>query len=122
MIPDLRPLIAEALERDSFLSSRGLQDQFEKLLLQPLADLRQTHASLLHVAVVIDALDECEPDTSIKMILSLLARLNSIASLRLRIFVTSRPKLPMDLGFRDMSRSLHKDVVLEEVQSTYHRA
>lgn len=117
VIPGLGPFIAEALERDSFLSGRGLQDQFEKLLSQPLADLRQAQAPPSRAFVIIDALDECEPDTSIKMILSLLGRIEAIASVRLRIFVTSRPELPITLGFGDMSGSLHQDIVLEKVQA-----
>nr|POF18024.1 hypothetical protein CFP56_13435 [Quercus suber] len=119
VIPGLGSLIAEALAKDSFLSSRGLHDQFDKLLSQPLVDLKQARAPTLRdLVVVIDALDECEPDYSIKMILSLLARIEAIASFRLRIFVTSRPELPITLGFSDMSRGLHQDIILEEVQAT----
>nr|POE74295.1 vegetative incompatibility protein het-e-1 [Quercus suber] len=85
-----------ALEKDSFLSSRGLQDQFEKLLSQPLASLTQIQGRPpSRTFLVIDALDECEPDASIKMLLSLLPRLEVVTSLRLRIFVTSRPQLPI---------------------------
>nr|POF13754.1 vegetative incompatibility protein het-e-1 [Quercus suber] len=118
VIPNLGFRIAKAMEQDPLLSSKNLQDQFEKLLLQPLADLRQVQVSPSPVSIVIDALDECDSDTSIKMILLLLARILAIASLRLRIFVTSRPELPIKLGFNDMSWTLYQDVVLEEVQAT----
>nr|POF14302.1 vegetative incompatibility protein het-e-1 [Quercus suber] len=52
------------------------------------------------------------------MLLSQLARLEIITSLRLRIFVTSRPELPIKLGFTDIRTSLHLDIMLEEVQAT----
>lgn len=65
---------------------------------------------------MIDALDECDNGESIKTMLLLLSRVEAITSVRLRIFVTSRPELPVELGFRKMSGDLHHDVRLEEAQ------
>ncbi|GAB7336663.1 hypothetical protein MBLNU13_g10343t1, partial [Cladosporium sp. NU13] len=48
--------------------------------------------------------------------LLLLSRVEDITSVRLRIFVTSRPELPVELGFKKMSGDLHHDVRLEEAQ------
>lgn len=44
--------------------------------------------------------------------------MESISSHRLRSFVTSRPELPLQLGFRNLNGDLHHDIVLEEVQAT----
>jgi hypothetical protein len=66
--------------------------------------------------VVIDALDECDKSERIKMTLLLLSKVEAITSLRLRIFVTSRPELPVELGFKKMSGNLHHDIRLEDAQ------
>lgn len=66
------------------------------------------------IVLVIDALDECDNGESIKTILLLLSRVEAITSVRLRIFVTSRPELPVELGFTGMSGYLHYDIRLEE--------
>lgn len=72
----------------------------------------------IDVVVVIDALDECKDDTDMRKILRLLVRIREVILLSLRIFITSRPELPIQLGFCDINRELHRDIVLEEVQAT----
>lgn len=113
-----RQSVAQNLEADSFLCERNLQDQFEKLLLEPFTVATQRQHPRQCLAVVIDALDECERKDDVRNILRLLARVDAIGSLRLRIFVTSRPELPIQIGFRSMSGDLHRDVMLEEVQAS----
>ena len=53
--------------------------------------------------IMIDALDECERDEDVRAILRLLERTKDIKPVSLRVFVTSRPELPLRLGFRQMS-------------------
>ena len=65
--------------------------------------------------VVIDALDECDREEDIREILRLLAQTKTIRPISLRIFVTSRPELPIRLGFRRMSDGTYQDLVLHEV-------
>lgn len=64
--------------------------------------------------VVIDALDECENDNNIRVILELLPRVQESNYAHLRFFVTSRPELPIHLGFRTVKDS-HQDLVLHEI-------
>jgi len=123
-IPGLNQFIASAVDADSLLAQRNLQEQFEKLLLQPLLSVPAQPAVRPVVVVVIDALDECDRDLDIRMIISLLTRLHALTSYRLRIFLTSRPELPLRLGFQYVDENLHHDgnlhhdVKLEEVQAT----
>jgi hypothetical protein len=85
-------------------------------LLEPFQGLDRDSFSNAGVVLVIDALDECDKGESIKTVLLMLSRVEAITSVRLRIFVTSRPELPVELGFRKMSGDLHYDVRLEEAQ------
>lgn len=117
-IPSAGKAIAAALHADSFLCERSLLQQFEKLLLEPFGSSEITQAPLQHCVILIDALDECDRDKDMRTILKLLSRVETIGPLRLRIFVTSRPEVPIRLGFKDMNGNLHQDVMLEEVQAT----
>jgi hypothetical protein len=116
LFPDIAHSIAAALDQDSLLSDRYLKTQFDSLLLKPLQNVDQDNISSASIILVIDALDECDNGESVKTTLLLLSRVEAITSVRLRIFVTSRPELPVELGFRRMSGDLHHDVRLEEAQ------
>jgi hypothetical protein len=58
-------------------------------------------------------LDECDGDDDIKLVLHLLLKLQEIQSVRLRVVLTSRPELPIRLGFREKKN--HQDLVLHEL-------
>ena len=116
-IPGIEQSIANALESDSLLCEKNLQEQFDKLLSKPLASAAPGSLPPSGLVVVIDALDECERDADKRNVVRLLAQLQGIPALRLRIFLTSRPDLPVKLGFRTLHSHLHNDVVLEEVQA-----
>jgi hypothetical protein len=118
LFPDIAHVIAAALDQDSLLCDKYLKVQFDNLLLKPLQNVDQDSFSSASIILVIDALDECDNDESVKTTLLLLSRVEAITSVRLRIFVTSRPELPVDLGFKGMSGDLHHDVRLEEAQET----
>ncbi|KAK2925377.1 hypothetical protein FoTM2_013743 [Fusarium oxysporum f. sp. vasinfectum] len=64
--------------------------------------------------VVIDALDQCEKDADIKPLLKLFSTLLSAGSLRVRVLVTSRPELPVRLGFSAIGDT-HQDLILHKI-------
>lgn len=63
--------------------------------------------------LVIDALDECERDDDIRLIIYLLSQAKTLSSVRIRAFVTSRPDLPVCLGFNDMAALCLDGLTLE---------
>jgi len=109
-IPALAPFIRDAINNNPGVARKALRDQFEKLILQPLDRIHHATA----VVIVIDALDECEGDNNIKVIISLLAQAKELRSLRLRIFITSRPELPLRLGFKNV-RGKYRDLALHQI-------
>jgi hypothetical protein len=116
------PSIRKALDEDSAISQRALKDQFEKLILQPLLEIKQARSPVLTRVVIIDALDECEREQDIRVILQLLALTKDIRPAPLRVVVTSRPELHIRLGFKQMPDSTYQDLVLHEVaKSTIER-
>jgi hypothetical protein len=117
-IPDFSHLIAAALDEDSILCARSLNQQSEKLLLKPLECVVRGPSSPTDIVIVIDALDECDREDDVKVILTLLSRLQYISTVQMRVFVTSRPELPIKFGFQTMGSHLHHDIEMEEVQAT----
>lgn len=114
-IPDLNVLIAEVIDSDPLLCDKSLGEQFDKLIYTPLKHLNLTSNSSSTLVVVVDALDECEKEEDIKAILQLWSRLPQITTVDIRLFLTSRPELPIRLGFKDMSANVHQDMLLRDV-------
>lgn len=115
-MPELTPSIRKAIHADPAISEKALKDQFEKLVLYPLSGMKRAspHTTLVLV-VVIDALDECEREEDIRAILQLLAQAKDVKPIRLRVFVTSRPELPIRLGFQQMAGAIYQDFLLHEI-------
>ncbi|OCK79260.1 hypothetical protein K432DRAFT_252439, partial [Lepidopterella palustris CBS 459.81] len=112
-LPELRSGIRKAIDADPTISEKALKDQFEKLILQPLSGTALVKA--LELTIVIDALDECERDDDIRAILQLFSRTKGLKPVSLRVFVTSRPELPIRLGFKQMADGTYQDLILHEV-------
>ncbi|RYP48006.1 hypothetical protein DL769_011255 [Monosporascus sp. CRB-8-3] len=66
--------------------------------------------------VVVDALDECDREDDATAIVRLLSMAKEVTSVRLRFFVTSRPELPIRLGFKHIGDS-YRDLALHEIPS-----
>lgn len=114
-VPQIVSAIRVTINEVPDISEKQMKDQFEKLLLQPLNLLKSNSSAGSTIVVVIDALDECEQEEDIKTILNLLSQMQTIHTVRLRIFVTSRPELPIRLGFKRISQDTHQDIVLHEI-------
>jgi hypothetical protein len=115
-MPEMIPGIRKAIDATPTIFEKALKDQFEKLILQPLLEASNASSRDLILVVVVDALDECGREKDIEAILQLLARAGNLRPISLRIFVTSRPELPIRLGFKRMSDGTYQDVILHEVQ------
>lgn len=115
-IPELRSSVHKALHDDPDIASKSLREQFEKLLLQPLLNLDHLGRRPQTAVIVIDALDECEHDQDVRNIIRLLPLLQKAkAVVRLPIFLTSRPELPISLGFLEIADHDYQDLALHEV-------
>lgn len=114
-IPALRPGIRKAIDAEPAIAEKALKDQFFKLIQQSFSEAKQTSLQHIEFVVVIDALDECEREEDIRAILRLLEQMKDIKPVSLRVFVTSRPELPIRLGFKQMSDGTYRDLILHEV-------
>ena len=112
-LPRVTPAVRATIEAIPDISEKQIKTQFERLLLHPLTTIESSSKDL--IVIVIDALDECEDENDIKVLLNLLSQAQKIKGIRFRVFVTSRPELPIRPGFKRMSDSTHQDVKLHEI-------
>jgi len=114
-VPALVPYVRSATNAEPNISTKFLKEQFEKLIFQPFSQAMQTSTQVLILAIVVDALDECDREGDIRTILHLLSQTKNLQSVHMHIFVTSRPELPIQLGFKEMAPDAYEDMVLEKI-------
>ncbi|KAM0543710.1 hypothetical protein ACHAPJ_012159 [Fusarium lateritium] len=66
------------------------------------------------LVIVIDALDECENEADIRELLKLFSGTMVPRRLHLRVFITSRPELAVQLGFSEIDGT-YQDVILHRI-------
>lgn len=68
------------------------ENQFKKLILGPLQKIDNDSKTPRTIVVVIDALDECNQDESVKHILQVLPGVKQLRSIKVKFLMTSRPE------------------------------
>ena len=114
MSPTLKLYICKAITSHKDIANQTLQEQWNHLIFQPLSML-QSGSLQSSLVLVVDALDECDGDNDIRLILRLLTKAEGLESKALRIFITSRPEIPIRFGFNIMPGFLHHDLALHKV-------
>jgi NACHT domain len=106
--------ICEAIVENRGIASQSFCDQWDQLVLGPLSKL-DNHPSQSPLILVVDALDECEDENDIRIIVQLLAKARSLRKFRLRVFLTSRPEVPIRYGFYQIGNSEYRDLILHNI-------
>lgn len=96
--------VIAALKSDPALPNKATRDQFDKLILEPILLAYQGHEKSTLV-VILDALDECEDHSAARNVINLFSQSRSLPSLKLRVFITSRPEVMIRLGFNEVTGS-----------------
>jgi hypothetical protein len=112
-VPGVGALIQAAMKADSAIADKSIQEQFDKLIKEPLASILARPTAPTRLVFVIDALDECERDNDIHLLIRVLSSPTALRS-HLRFFVTSRPDLPIRLGFSRV-KGAFQDLVLHDM-------
>ncbi|KAF1810015.1 hypothetical protein P152DRAFT_460833 [Eremomyces bilateralis CBS 781.70] len=76
----------------------NIHKQWRHLIYGPLSKLPGSSNQSRYILIV-DALDECEDENDIRTILELLAEAQSLETVQLRVFLTSRPEVPIRNSF-----------------------
>lgn len=116
-IPALQHGISEAIAQRKDIAGQTLRDQWNHLVLNPLSMLSHASHPLSYILVV-DALDECDNDLNIRILVQLLAEARSLKAVQLRVFLTSRPEIPIRYGFYQIPGAEHQEFVLHNISQS----
>jgi hypothetical protein len=113
----LKRYICDAITDQSDIASKSLRDQWRQLILRPLSKLNGNfrHSPLL---LIVDALDECEGDNDVSVIMQIFAEARSLKTVLLRIFITSRPERLIRLGFYQLLDTEYQDFILHNISTS----
>ncbi|TVY44212.1 Vegetative incompatibility protein HET-E-1, partial [Lachnellula subtilissima] len=112
-VPCLRQNICEAARKRSDIASLSLSEQWRQLVLSPLSNIQSK--SYQSYIFIIDALDECENDKDVGLILQLLAEARLLTTIRLRVFLTSRPEIAIRYNMHHTIPTEHQDFILHDI-------
>jgi hypothetical protein len=96
--------LCEAIKENPTVMDQALCHQWTLLLLGPLSKLQ----TVQRVVLVIDALDECEKDNDIQMIIEALAQTAKLNTITFRVFITSRPEVRSGFDHIPVTQYLHR--------------
>jgi hypothetical protein len=113
-VPSLDQYVCDAIKERRDITSQSLRDQWQQLVVRPLSKLSGSGCQFPYI-VVVDALDECDNNKDIRIIVQLLAEARLLKTARLRVFLTSRPEVPIRNGFGEVPDGEHWDFVLHNV-------
>jgi hypothetical protein len=112
--PKLKEAILQAVTNYPDITQKGLREQWKNLILQPLSEMDEDPLQQEPVVLIIDALDECEDEDDVDLILNLFAEAKDLRSVPLRIFITSRPETTIMYRMDRISEA-HQDFILHNI-------
>ncbi|SPJ87813.1 uncharacterized protein FTOL_12282 [Fusarium torulosum] len=113
-----QPAVSKHIE-DVIINNPQIYDkpylqQFNTLLLEPISRARSDLVKM--IVMVIDALDECNHEVITNIVTDVLPNASNLRSIRLKIFLTSRPELPIKAGFSALPLgTAYQDLILQNV-------
>lgn len=110
----LKRCIYDSMKENKSIAYQSYANQWRQLILGPLSKLDRGYRPFSFV-FVIDAIDECESDADITLILQLLVEAQSLKKVRLRVFLTSRPDASIRQGFDRISEDKYRHIVLHNI-------
>ncbi|CAG7960426.1 unnamed protein product [Penicillium salamii] len=123
-LPQLKADIVESIGNDKEFANGSLSDQWERLILNPIAELEEENRLLpLTMVVVIDALDECKPRRDdmddAHTIVNLIAKAHRLKVIRLKFLFTSRPEAYIKSSFESKPDTLLRKYEVNKIQPNF---
>ncbi|KAJ4139753.1 hypothetical protein NW768_001097 [Fusarium equiseti] len=104
-----------AIKKYPDIGNKGLREQFEKLIMEPLAVATNDRSvGNSEIAIIVDALDECSSEQDIRLLINLFSEMGRLHGVKLRALLTSRSELPIRLGFNGVTGNF-RDLILHQV-------
>lgn len=112
--PALARTISKVISSRPSIATQTMRDQWRYLIFEPLSSIK-AGALPAKVVIVIDALDECEGDDDVRLVLRLLTQLKDCRNVKVQVLLTSRPETSIRFGFREMPEIMHRDLALHTI-------
>ena len=106
--------IFNAISENGEIINQSLKDQWRRLVYRPISKM-QSALFAPSLLLVVDALDECDGDDDVRVIVQLLSEARLLKHLRLRVLITSRPEVQIRRGFNLLLESEHRDFILHDI-------
>jgi hypothetical protein len=113
-VPSLDQYLCDAIKERRDIASQSLREQWQHLVIHPLSKLSESDGKFPYILVV-DALDECDKDEDIRIIVDLFAEARSLKTAHLQILLTSRPDVPIRNGLSEVPDGEHRDFILHNI-------
>ena len=111
--PEVKRSVCKAIAEHSEVFRQGLRNQWKELIIKPLSMTKFNERPIWNL--VIDALDECDSDDDIRLLLQLFVEVKGLNTVDLGIIVTSRPEITIRLGFQHMPEIVHFRLDLRDI-------
>ncbi|KAF5010334.1 hypothetical protein FDECE_3509 [Fusarium decemcellulare] len=115
VLPDLKLHIADAIVKNLGIETKGPQQQLKELIVRPLSLLDEKSFVPFRLVVVVDALDECD-EKEAEDLLGMLASLEHLSQVELRLLITSRREGNLLRGFRELPGELYRSLRLDKIE------
>jgi WD40 repeat protein len=118
--PEYRTHVVRALDRNPDVGRAIIRQQIEHLIIVP---LQHCELNTQLIVIVIDALDECFPESGAEEILILWAAEIRKLSQQIRLLITSRPELHIRSKFQSPAlRFISQSYILHDIEKSIVRA
>lgn len=120
VVPSMACHVQDALKADGTIVSKALQEQFDKLIKEPISKISSSVPSSNHCLIIVDALDECEQKEDIVTLIRLFSK-QGAGRVQLKFFLTSRPEIQARLGFSTVIGNYSKYILHKTAESQVKR-
>ncbi|KAM0518873.1 hypothetical protein ACHAPE_003863 [Trichoderma viride] len=117
LLPAYREHLSKALESHPSISRRRVDDQWERLILDPLR-LTTSDNDVTPILMIVDALDECESQYDMSVLVQCTSDLATLENIPFRIFITSRPEKAINSGFDSFLFNEHHNFNLHDIEES----
>ncbi|VUC20528.1 unnamed protein product [Clonostachys rosea] len=113
-VPEFSTAVKEALDKDPDFRKRAPGKQLKDLVIEPLMR-SQKHRLDRPIVLIVDALDECDRDQDIDLLVNLFTDPSVMKMPYLKFFITSRPEIPNRRAFGRATEGTYQPVILHQL-------
>lgn len=116
-VPGFQKHLDRALATNWDVLKTHIYSQWETLVVEPLKQL-SNDGFTCPIVIIVDALDECEDDDDVAVLIRCFKDAAAIEHAPVRIFVTSRPESAINHEFTTVPRDMRQDLVLHNIEDS----